>query len=593
MKKEKKPSCWKRLLSFSGGYKKLIVLGCTLSGFASAVGLLPYIFIYFTARDALASYPMFSNVEQLAKWGWYALYAALLNVVLYFAALMCTHIAAFRTARNMRKAALCHAIALPMGFFSKNMSGRLRKIIDDNAGLTEDLIAHKFPDLTGAVVTPIVSIFVLFVFDPIMGAICLFTMAASIAAMAGMMSGKNAGFFHRYQREIEKMSAEAVEYVRGIPVVKTFQQTIWSFKAFYRAIMSYSDLAGKYAMSCRTGQTIFLVCINGAFFLLIPAALFLAAGGNGWQVIANFIFYSIFAPACGASINRVMYASESVMKANEAVFRLDEIFSEPLMEFGKKDRMDAYGIEFDNVVFSYSEDAPAAVDGVSFSIEQGTTVALIGPSGGGKTTVASLVPRFFDIKKGEIRIGGDDVRSYTEECLMKNISFVFQDPCLFKKSIFDNIRSAKPDASRAEVMEAAKKAQALEFINTLPRGLDTVIGTKGTYLSGGQKQRIAIARAILKDAPIVILDEATAFTDPENEYLIQKAFTNLMKGKTVLMIAHRLSSVEDADKIIVISEGRKIEEGTASELLEKNGAYKRMRDEYEASASWKIKKEEK
>ncbi len=591
MSKSKRQPSWRVLLSYSKSFKKLTVIGCLLSGTAAAAGLLPYIFIYFVARDVLATYPVILNAEELAKWGWYALYAAILSILLYFIALMCTHIAAFRTARNIRKAAMEHALSLPMGYFSKNMTGRLRKLIDDNAGLTEDLLAHKFPDLTGAIVTPIVSIPVLFLFDPLMGAICLFTMIAAIASMAVMMSGKNAGFFHRYQREIERMSAAAVEYVRGIPVVKTFQQTIWSFKAFYKAIISYSDLAEKYAISCRTGETVFLICINGAFFLLIPTALLLSAKGNGWQVLTNFIFYSIFAPACGASISRIMFASESVMKADEAAFKLDELFSQTPISFGETGSMESHDIKFEDVAFSYFENAPAALNGISFTIRQKTTTALIGPSGGGKTTAASLIPRFFDAQQGVIRIGGLDVRSYTEDCLMKNIAFVFQDPCLFKKSIYDNIRASKPDASRAEVFDAARKAQALDFINALPDGIDTIIGSKGTYLSGGQKQRIAIARAILKDAPIIILDEATAFTDPENEYLIQKAFSNLMKGKTVLMIAHRLSSITDADNIIVFSEGRKIEEGTSSELIMKNGAYKKMWQEYKTSASWKIKKE--
>lgn len=588
----KKESNLTRLLSYAGGHKKLTVLGCILSGIAAILGLVPYICVWLVARDALAVYPRVTLAASLERWGWLAVWFAVANIALYFAALMCTHVAAFRTARNMRRAGVAHLMELPLGFFTGNQSGQLRKIIDDNAALTEDLLAHKLPDLTAAVVTPAAAIVLLFVFDWRMGLLCLLTMVLAMACMMSMMGGKNAGFFHRYQREIEKMSGEAVEYVRGIPVVKVFQQTVYSFKAFYAAIQSYSGLASQYAMSCRSGQTGFLTCVNGGFALLIPAALLLASSGDGWAVLTDFIFYALFAPACGGMINRIMYASESVMEANEAMLKLDEILKQqPLPKAVSPQKPKDASVSFEHVTFRYPGADRPALDDVSFTVPEGTVVALVGPSGGGKSTAASMIPRFWDAESGSVKLGGVDVRDMDGRDLMDHVAFVFQDTKLFKVSVLENIRMARPSATLEEIQAAAKAAQCGDILEKLPQGIDTVVGAKGVYLSGGEAQRIALARAILKDAPIVVLDEATAFADPENEALIQKAFAELTRGKTVLMIAHRLSTVKDADQIFVIEKGSVKERGNHSELLAQQGLYAKMWQDYRQAAAWKVGKE--
>ena len=587
--KAKQQSALSRILSYAGGHKKLTLLGCILSVLSAVLGLVPYVCVWLAARNVLELWPGLSGVSGLAGWGWTAVWTAIGSIVLYFAALMSTHIAAFRTARNIRRSAMAHVLKLPLGFFTGSQSGRLRKLIDDNAGLTEDLLAHKLPDLAGTVVTPIAAVLMLFLFDWKMGLLCLLTMVLALLSMCLMMGGKNAGFFHRYQKEIERMSGEAVEYVRGIPVVKMFQQTVYSFKAFYAAIRDYSDLASQYAMSCRVGQTCFLTFINGAFALLIPAALLLASGGDVRAVLVNFIFYALFAPACGQMINRIMYMSEAVMEADEAVGRLDEILSQKPMENTgiEKQPADA-AVSFDHVTFTYpGTDRPALSD-VSFAVRPGQVTALVGPSGGGKTTAASLIPRFWDADSGAVSIGGVNVKEMAPEDLMKQTAFVFQDTRLFKESLLENIRAARPDASREEVLSAAHAAQCDDILEKLPQGLDTVVGARGVYLSGGEQQRIALARAILKDAPIVVLDEATAFADPENEHQIQKAFEALIRNKTVLMIAHRLSTVQDADHIIVLSGGKIAEQGSHESLLAQHGVYAAMWEDYQRSARWKV-----
>ena len=509
--KQKKQSSLARILGYAGGHRNLTLLGCILSALSAVLGLIPYVCVWLAARDVLETWPALTGVSGSARWGWTAVWTAVISIALYFAALMSTHIAAFRTARNIRHAAMAHVLKLPLGFFTGSQSGRLRKLIDDNAGLTEDLLAHKLPDLAGTIVTPVAAVLMLFLFDWKMGLLCLLTMVLALLSMCLMMGGKNAGFFHRYQKEIERMSGEAVEYVRGIPVVKMFQQTVYSFKAFYAAIRDYSDLASQYAMSCRVGQTCFLTFINGAFALLIPAALLLASGGDVRAVLVNFIFYALFAPACGQMINRIMYMSEAVMEADEAVGRLDEILSqEPMENTGVQKRPANAAVSFDHVTFTYpGADRPALSD-VSFDVRPGQVTALVGPSGGGKTTAASLIPRFWDADSGAVSIGGVNVKEMAPEDLMKQTAFVFQDTRLFKESLLENIRAARPDASREEVLSAAHAAQCDDILEKLPHGLDTVVGARGVYLSGGEQQRIALARAILKDAPIVVLDEATA-----------------------------------------------------------------------------------
>ncbi|AYH41431.1 ABC transporter ATP-binding protein [Christensenella minuta] len=591
--KENKKGNISKLLGFAGGHKKLTVLGCTLSGVSALLSMAPYILIWFVARGIFEAMPDFSSVQNLVHFGWEALWFALASAAIYFGALMCTHLAAFRTARNMRFRAAKHLVDLPLGYFTSNQSGRLRKMIDDNAGMTETLLAHELPDSVGAVVTPVAAVALLFVFDWRMGLLCLIPIAISIATLFQMMGGKQAKFFSRYQRAVEDLSAEATEYVRGIPVVKVFQQTVYSFKSFYSSIMSYSKLASEYAMVNRTPMTAFTTVLNSTFLLLIPAGMILCGvSADGWGVLVDLVFYILFTPLCAMMINRLMYAGQASMEAAEAVYKLGQIMEEaPLPEPENPEFPKGTDVELRHVTFTYpGAEAPALSD-VSFRVPGGKTVALVGPSGGGKTTAASLIPRFWDAQEGEVLVGGADVRRITTEELMDKVAFVFQDTHLFKTSILENIRAARPDATREEALRAARAAQADDILEKMPQGIDTVIGTKGVYLSGGEQQRIALARAILKDAPIVVLDEATAFADPENEALIQRAFETLTRGKTVLMIAHRLSTVRGADRIIVLKDGKKAECGSHEQLLAAGGIYAAMWKDYQTAAEWKVGKE--
>ena len=572
-RKEKQPPVLGRLLEYAGGHKWLSVLGCGLSGVSAAVGIFPFVFVWYAARGILT--PGGGVPAGLARYGWYALAAALLSAAVYFAGLMCTHLAAFRVATNMRKAAVAHLIDLPLGYFNANLTGRLRKQIDDNAALTETLLAHTIPDAVGGIVTPILAVVLLFVFDWRMGLACLIPMVIGLVCLMTMMTGRGMKFFEEYQRAGERISAEATEYVRGIPVVKVFQQTVYSFKSFHAAILSYRDLASGYAMMCRMPYTLFTVVLNAMFLLLMPLGMVLVGGADGWAVLADLVFYIFFAPQLAFMMERLMYAVNAQMEAAEAVNKLEAILREsplpePAADSGSK-----------------RADRPALTN-VCFQLPQGETWALVGPSGGGKTTIARLIPRFFDVQAGAVLLGGRDVRSIPTAELMEQISFVFQEVRLFKKSIRDNIRAARPDATEAEILHAAQLAQCSDILEKTPGGLDAVIGAKGVYLSGGEMQRIALARAILKDAPIVVLDEASSFADPENEAKIQKAFEALMKGKTVLMIAHRLSTVRNMDRILVIRDGGIAEEGKHDELLEKGGVYAAMWEEYQKAAQWKV-----
>ena len=580
------------LLAYAGDRKFLTYLGMALSALSQLLGFGPYVCIWFVARDLIAVAPNWSEATDIAMYGWWAVGFALASIVVYFSGLMCTHLSAFRCASNIRKTASEHLLKLPLGYFDMHATGELRRIVDGCAASTETLLAHMLPDIAGATAMVAGLLVLLFALDWRLGAACLISVVVSFGAMAAMMGGKGAEFMKAYMGALVKMNKTGTEYVRGIPVVKVFQQTVYSFKAFYAAIQDYSDLASQYAMSCRTGQTCFLTFINGAFALLIPAALLIASGGDVRTALVNLIFYALFAPACGQMINRIMYMSEAVMEADEAIGRLDEILSQKPMEESKVQKKPAGdAVVFAHVTFTYPGADRPALEDVSFSVQPGQVVALVGPSGGGKTTAASLIPRFWDVDSGNVTVGGADVRELDSTALMGQVAFVFQDTRLFKESLLENIRAARPDASREEVLAAAHAAQCDDILEKLPQGLDTVVGAKGVYLSGGEQQRIALARAILKDAPIVVLDEATAFADPENEHQIQKAFETLTRNKTVLMIAHRLSTVQNADNIIVLSEGKIAEQGSHSALLERNGVYAAMWADYQRSAKWKVGKE--
>lgn len=588
--KKKKQGSISRLLEFAGEYKKLTIIGCVLSGVSAVLSMVPYVCIWYIARGIFEVMPDYARAADVVRYGWIALGFALVSVAVYYAALVCTHLSAFRTEKNMRKAGGEHLVDVPLGYFTANQSGRLRKQIDDNAGMTHQMLAHQLPDLAGAVATPAAAVVLLFLFDWRMGLVCLLPMGFALYLLSFMMGGKNAAFFSNYQKAIEELSAEATEYVRGIPVVKVFQQTVYSFKSFYGSIMKYKKLATDYALSCGKPMTGFTTVLNATFLVLIPVGVFLCrAAVDGWAVLADFLFYIVFAPMCSMMMTRIMYAGSALMQAKEAAERMDEILRvSPLPESDCPEHPANAGIEFQGVSFTYPGAAGKALKEVSFRVPAGRTVALVGPSGGGKSTAASLIPRFWDVQEGQVLIGGVDVRRIKTEELMDMVAFIFQDTHLFKTSLLENIRAARPEATREEVMQAARSARCEDILEKLPDGLDTVVGTAGVYLSGGEQQRIALARAILKDSPIVVLDEATAFADPENELLIQKAFEKLTEGKTVLMIAHRLSTVQKASEILVLQEGMIAERGTHGQLLKQNGIYAAMWRDYQTSARWKV-----
>lgn len=590
--KEKRKGGLTRLLAYAGGYRKLTYLGCLLSAVSAVLAIIPYICVWQVAHLLIQSYPDISRATGLEQWGWTAMICAAASVVVYYGALMCTHVSAFRAARNMRRIAVSHALTLPLGFFTLNESGRIRKIVDDNASLTEDVLAHSLPDLVGTVVTPIAAVVLMFWFDWRMGVLALIPLVFSIYALYRTMGGERAGFYYRYQEQLGKLSADAVEYVRGIPVVKVFQQTVHSFKAFYRTIRDTGDLASQYSLSCRPGYTAFETLVNSAFLLLVPAAMLMASSENGWDVLTDFVFYALLAPACGNMFMRIMFVGQSSMMAKEAVRKLDWLMDQkPLPEPVSPKHPAGSDVVFDHVSFTYPGSEAKALDDVSFTVGKGTVAALVGPSGGGKTTAASMIPRFWDADSGTVSIGGTDVRDIRTEELMDDVAFVFQDTRLFAGTIRENILAGRPDASEQEVLAAAEAAQCGDIIGRFPDGLDTVVGTGGAHLSGGEAQRIAIARMMLKDAPVVVLDEATAFADPDNEWRIQKAFEKLAEGKTVLIVAHRLSTVRNADAIYVMDGGRVVESGTHDSLVGSEGLYAEMWEDYRRSVAWHVGRE--
>ncbi|WP_034443343.1 ABC transporter ATP-binding protein [Butyrivibrio sp. AE2032] len=592
--KEKKKSDLAVLLEYAGNYKGLTFLGLTLSGIAMVLGMLPYICIWLVARDLIAVAPDWTRANGVGKYGWMAFAFSIAGIVVYFAALMCTHLAAFRTASNIRKQGMAHLMKTPLGFFDSNASGLLRNRLDGAASETETLLAHNLADIVGSATMFIGMIVLMFVFDWRMGAACLLAAVISVAAMFTMMGGKNAKLMQEYQAAQDHMSKAGTEYVRGIPVVKVFQQTVYSFKAFKEAIEDYSEKAELYTVGvCQFPQSINLTATEGAFIFMVPVAVLIAPGalkaGNFAAFVTDFAFYAVFSAIVSTALAKIMFAASGMMLASTALGRISQVMNAPTLKITDNPQTPKdNSIEFKNVSFTYEGADIPAIDHVSFKVEPGQTVALVGPSGGGKTTAASLIPRFWDATSGAVLVGGVDVRDMDPHVLMDKIAFVFQNNRLFKASIFENVRAARPDATREEVQRALSAAQCDDIIAKLPNGMDTIIGTEGTYLSGGEQQRVALARAILKDAPIVVLDEATAFADPENEMLIQKAFSTLTKGRTVIMIAHRLSTVVGADKIIVLDDGHAIEEGTHDSLKKKSGMYSRMWADYNQAVTWRI-----
>ena len=595
--KEKKKSDLSVLLGYAGNYKGLTFLGLLLSAVSMVLGMLPYICIWLVVRDLIQVAPNWTEASGISRYGWMAFIFAVAGIAVYFAALMCTHLAAFRTASNIRKAGMKHLMKAPLGFFDSNASGLLRNRLDGAAAETETLLAHNLADIVGTVAMFLGMLVLMIVFDWRMGLACLLAAVVSIVSMFTMMGGKNAKLMQEYQAAQDVMSKAGTEYVRGIPVVKVFQQTVYSFKAFKEAIENYSKKAEQYTDGvCRTPQSVNLTFTEGAFVFLVPLALLLApaalASGSFAGFVTNFAFYAIFSAIISTALAKIMFAASGMMLAHTALSRINEVMNAPTLKITDHPKVPKdNSVEFKNVSFTYDGAEVPAIDNVSFKVEPGQTVALVGPSGGGKTTAASLIPRFWDTSAGSVLVGGVDVRDADPHVLMDQVAFVFQNNRLFKTSILENVRASRPDATREEVQTALSQAQCDDILQKLPDGMDTVLGTKGTYLSGGEQQRVALARAILKDAPIVVLDEATAFADPENEAMIQKALGTLTKGRTVIMIAHRLSTVVGADRIIVMDNGKVIEQGTHSTLLQAKGLYERMWKEYNRAVRWRISKE--
>lgn len=589
----KKQSNLSRLMGYAGKHRILTYLSWILSVISALVALVPFWYIWRIVRDVLAVAPDFAHAEHIARYGWFAVLFAVISVVVYIAALMCSHLSAFRVASNIRKTLMRHITSLPLGVTEAYGSGKLRRIVNTSSAATENYLAHRLPDKAGAIATPFGLLVLLFAFDWRLGLLSLIPVALGFLIMMKMTGTGMERKMREYQNALSAMSNEAVEYVRGIPVVKTFGQTIFSFKRFKAAIDNYEKWVIAYTKELRLPMMFYTTAINGVFAFLIAGGILLSRGGVTTELLLNLIFYIVITPAIGTTLTKIMFMSEDAMIVGDAINRIDEVLKEkPLPESAATNEPKDNGVILEHVSYSYDGNKNALND-VSLTIQPGQTVALVGPSGGGKTTLANLIARFFDPQKGRVLIGNTDTRAIPKETLMNKVSFVFQNSRLLKTSILENVRMGNPAASRAEIMHALEAAQCMDIIEKLPNGVDTAVGGDGVYLSGGEQQRIAIARAILKNAPILILDEATAFADPDNEVRVQQALSALSKGKTVVMIAHRLSSITRTDCIYVLQDGEIIESGTHRRLIEQNGVFAHMWNNYSESVEWKIAKEAK
>ena len=592
--KEAQKGVLTRLLAFAGPHKRLTFLGCALSGASMVASMVPYVAIWLAARDLIQVAPDWAAATNVVQYGWIAFGFAIGGLVVYFLGLMCTHLAAFRTASNMRKQCAEHLMKTSLGYFDTHASGSLRRRIDGSAAATETMLAHNLADIVGTIVLFVGMVVLLLAFDWRMGLACLMAAVVSVVCMMSMMGGDRARVIAEFQASLEDLGKAGTEYVRGIPVVKIFQQTVYSFAAFRRAIETYSEKAQYFeGKICRIPQSINLTVTEGVFALLVPVVVLLApAAADLPGFICDFAFYAVFSGIISTALARVMFAANGLNTAGDSLSRIEEVMAAPEMSVPEHPQRPAdFSIEFRDVRFSYAgADAPA-IDGISFKVPASSTFALVGPSGGGKTTAASLIPRFWDVDEGQVLVGGVDVRDIDPHELMALVSFAFQNDRLFRMSVFDNVAIARPGATRAQVEEALEAAQCADIVAKLPQGLETQVGSEGVHLSGGEQQRIALARAILKDSPIVVLDEATAFADPENEALIQKAIERLAEGRTVIMVAHRLSSVAHADGIVVLDRGRAVESGTHDELVRAGGPYARMWKDFCTAIDWKVGKE--
>lgn len=587
----KKQSNLSRLLGYAGRHKILTYLSWVFSAVSALVALVPFWYIWRILDEVLRVAPDFGNAVHITHYGWMAVLFAVVSVLIYIAGLMCSHIAAFRIATNIRIDTMQHITRLPLGLAESFGSGRLRKIVNESSAATETYLAHQLPDKAGAIATPCGLLFLLFVFDWRLGVLSLVPVALGFLIMMAMTGKRMAQKMKEYQNALDLMSNEAVEYVRGVPVVKTFGQTVFSFKKFKASIDNYEKWVIAYTKELRLPMIFYTTAINGVFALLVAGALIFTRSGVTSEFLLNLIFYIIITPVISLTLTKIMFMSENGMIVADALERIDSVLSlKPLPETDRAQHPKDASVELSDVHFSY-DGKNEVIRGISMRIEPGQTVAFVGPSGGGKSTLANLISRFFDPQSGSVKIGGVDVKNIAKNELMDTISFVFQNSRLIKASILDNVRMGKPDASESEVMRALNAAQCADIVEKLPQGIHTIIGTKGVYLSGGEQQRIAVARALLKNAPVVILDEATAFADPDNESRVQAAFTELAKGRTVIMIAHRLSTVINADKIYVINNGKIEQCGKHRELCASDGLFSKMWKDYQTSSQWKVEKE--
>ena len=587
----KKQSNLSRLLQIAGNHKCLIYASWVLSAISAFIALVPFYYIWKISEEVLRVAPDFAQAQNLIHNGWMAVLFAVIAVLIYIAGLMCSHKGAFRIATNLRLQTMEHIVKLPLGFAESFGSGKLRKIVNESSAATETYLAHQLPDRANAIATPCGLLALLLIFDWRLGLLSLVPVVLGFLIMMAMTGQRMQEKMKEYQNALDDMSNEAVEYVRGIPVVKTFGQTIFSFRKFKNSIDRYKVWVIAYTKQLRAPMVFYTAAINGVFAMLIAGGLLFTQNGVTAEFLLDLIFYIIITPIISITLTRIMFQSENAMIVNDALQRIDSVLNlKPLKEAEQPKHPKGASVELENIHFSY-DGKTEVLKGVSLSIPQGRVVAFVGPSGGGKTTLANLISRFFDPQSGIVKIGGVNIKEIAKEELMNTVSFVFQNSRLIKASVLENVRMGRPDATKEEILAALHNAQCDDILEKLPQGADTVIGTKGIYLSGGEQQRIAIARVMLKNAPIIILDEATAFADPDNETRVQAAFSKLSKGKTVIMIAHRLSTVAGADQIYVICDGQIAESGTSRELLEQKGIFSRMWQNYQTSVQWKVAKE--